>query len=203
MTAKKLHNAITEELKVFISIAACALGAAIASGFDSEAWLARCAEVDAEARRMRGAWSNCTARATSPAENIVVPLEFHPDGSPKFTLRAAEAQMFLESGLVWARGAEALMYNARGVVEGRATVSSCVVDLNAKSGWAEGPVVVSYGGCTVEGSGLYVSQSDGFCRVYDGVSMRAEWQAGDVKALKPVFGAKAEGRPEKKKGAKK
>ena len=188
-------------MKAFIAIAACALGAAAASGFDSEAWLVRRAALDEDAQRMRGVWSNCAMRATSPAEGLVLPLELHPDGSPKFTLRAAKAQMFVEgrTRLVWAEGVEGTMYDERGAVAGRATVESCAVDLNAKRGWGEGRARLVCGAYSLEGEGLYFSQPDEFAKIMHGASMSAAGPDDGGRAAKALGHGRAKRRKDGRK----
>lgn len=160
-------------MKVFTYIAAIVLPAA-ASAFDSEAWLAHRDAMGADADRMRSEWSNCTALVTAPAENLTIPVQLHPDGSPKIVLKSAKAQNFIQERKVWAEGVAGVVFGEDGSVAARASADSCVVDVRSRSGWAEGSVSVEYGPYSMRGGGFYFSGAEEFVKISGGVVMRAE-----------------------------
>ena len=148
--------------------------AATASAFDSEAWLARRAQMAREALELRAAYSNCVARLTVPAEDLTVPVEHFPDGSVKVAIRAKRAQFFLDTGLVWGEGVIVREFDADGEVVSSLSASSCVVDRNRKSGWAEGAAKATHGKTTVEGVGIYFSFPEEFVKISSDVVIRSE-----------------------------
>jgi len=176
-------------LKAFLAI--FCMTAAAAFGFDSEAWLAKRAALDADAQRMRSVWSECSASATSPAENLAIPIDLYEDGSPKFVLKAEKAQIFIEEKLVWAEGVEAMLYDRRGAVSARATAANCVIDRRTECGWCEGRARVDYGAYSLEGEGLYFSKREGFAKIFDSVSMRASGLDAGGKSMKALLGDRA------------
>ena len=176
-------------MKAFVAITC--ITAATAFGFDSEAWLAKRAALDADAQRMRSVWSGCVSAATSPAENLVIPLELHEDGSPKFVLKSARAQIFIDTKLVWAEGVEAVLYAKDGTVSARAVAANCVIDRESECGWCEGRVRVDYGSYSLEGECLYFSKREGFAKIFNSVSMRAGGLDVGGKSMKALLGDRA------------
>ena len=59
---------------------ACLLAALSAHAFDSAGWLGQRALLDREAERLRAAYPKFRERVVEPAENVVIPVESHPDG---------------------------------------------------------------------------------------------------------------------------
>ena len=103
---------------------ACLLSVALfaaplaARAFDSGAWLDKRAALDGEADRLRRAYAACAAHIVSPAENVTLPVESHPDGSVKALPALPEA---------WASGS----------VRGLRTRGGQTVDMK----WKDGKVV--------------------------------------------------------------
>ena len=148
---------------------------ALASAFDSRAWLARRARMENDARKLRAVYSNCVERLRSPAENLTVPIEHFPDGSVKATISARRAQVFLDSDYVWGEGVVVREYDADGKVELTLSAESCVVDRARKCGWAEGAAKASaHGQATVEGVGIYFSFSEEFVKIFSNAEIRFE-----------------------------
>ena len=155
-----------------------ALLALPASAFDSGAWLAERAALDLEAARLAAVYTNCAASLVTPAENLVVPVENHPDGSVKVTVTARRAQFFVDAGYVWGEGVTLREYGAGGTNEtARVEAGHCVVDRASKSVWAEGRVRVTYGGTTLEGEGIYFSFAREFVKIMSKVAI----ETSDVK----------------------
>lgn len=149
-----------------------------ASAFDSEAWLGKRELLDREAERLAGVYTNCTAALQTPAENLVVPIENHPDGSVKATISAERAQFFIDAGYVWGEGVVLCEYEVGGTnVKARVTAERCVVDRATKSGWAEGRVRAEYGKTTVSGEGIYFSFAEEYVKILSAVKI----ESSDVK----------------------
>jgi hypothetical protein len=154
---------------------AAVLAAFAAPAFDMDAWLARRARVDEEARAFRLVYSNCVAAVRLPAENVSVPVETWPDGAPKTLVRAEKAQFFIDEGLVWCAGVRLVEYARDGVTEKTdVRAASCVIDRAKKCGWAEGRVSARSGKTFLEGEGIYFSFSEEFVKIYSKVSIRTE-----------------------------
>lgn len=152
----------------------CVLAAFAAGAFDSRGWLGKRERFDREAARLQRVYADCVAALQTPAENLVVPIENHPDGSVKATVTAAKAQFFIDAGLVWGEGVELCEYEVGGTnVKARVTAEHCVVDRATKSGWAEGRVRVEYGGTSVEGDGIYFSFPEEYVKILSNVTIES------------------------------
>lgn len=157
-------------MKALVSI--FALLCLTAAGFDSAEWLEKRARLDKEAERLQGVYSNCTAALQTPAENLTVPIENHPDGSVKASIAAAKAQFFIDAGFVWGEDVTLCEFEPGGTnVKARVTAEHCVVDRESKSGWAEGRVRIEYGKTTLEGRGIYFSFSEEFVKIMSDVTI--------------------------------
>ena len=155
----------------------------IVHAFDSEGWLAKREVLGREAERLQAAYTACVARVVSPAENVTLPVESHPDGSVKSSITATGAQFFLDTGFVWGTNVVVRQMSTNGVVEAEVTAESCVVDRNTKSGWAEGHAHARYLKNEVEGDGIYFSFSEEFVTIYANTRIRAEDQKFDTTAI--------------------
>ena len=161
----------------------CALAASAACAFDSGDWLGKRARLDREAERLRSVYAKCVAALQTPAENLVVPIENHPDGSVKATITAAKAQFFIDAGLVWGENVVLCEYEVGGTnVKARVTAEHCVVDRETKSGWADGRVKVEYGRTTLEGDGIYFSFPEEYVKILSNVTIESsDLKFGGVK----------------------
>ena len=158
---------------------ACLLSVALfaaplaARAFDSGAWLDKRAALDGEADRLRRAYAACAAHIVSPAENVTLPVESHPDGSVKASVSAKAAQFFIDEGLVWGTNVVVRQFATNGVVEAEVEADCCVVDRNAKAGWVEGRVRARYLTTELEGERIYLSFSEEFVRISTNTVIRA------------------------------
>ena len=144
----------------------CVLAALTASAaFDSTEWLAKREMLTLEAERLQAAYSNCLARVSEAAEDVVVPLETFPNGSVKSSVFAKKAVFFLDTGLVWASGVCVKKQDEDGRVLSQIDARSCVIDRTTKSGWAEGPARLRHGTTEFVGEGVYFSSPEGFVSV--------------------------------------
>ena len=153
-------------MKWFVNIAVASV-AFSAPAFDSEAWLLKRGEVFRAASSLKARYAECAAKVSEPAENVMIPVESHPDGSVKSSVFAKKAQLFLESGLVWGEGVVVRDFREDGTQVSRVDAENCVVDRNAKAGWAQGKVKAVYNGTTLEGEGVYLSFAREFVLITD------------------------------------
>ena len=144
-----------------------ALAVSTAAAFDSDAWLRKREDMAREASRLKALYADCAAKATEPAENVAVPIESHPGGAVKSSVVAKKAQFFLESGLIWGEGVVVRELKADGSEFARIDAENCIVDRNARSGWAQGRVKAVYGGTVLEGEGVYLSFAGEFVAITD------------------------------------
>ena len=156
---------------------------AFALAFDSEEWLGKRELLSREAERLQAAYTNCVAQLDSPAENVTLPIERHPDGSVKAVITASAAQFFADSGLVWGTNVVVRQTSTNGVVEAVVAADSCVVDRQTKSGWAEGRVRARYMKNKVSGDGIYFSFPEEFVTIYANTRIRAKDQKFDTTAI--------------------
>lgn len=153
-------------MRSFVNIAV-AFAAMTATAFDSEAWLLKREGVTRDAMRLKALYADCQSKALEPAENVAVPIESHPDGSIKSSVFAKKAQFFLESGLVWGENVVVREFKKDGTQLARIDARNCIVDRNAKAGWAQGRIKAVYGGTSLEGEGVYLSFKDEFVAIMD------------------------------------
>ena len=164
-----------------LAAALAALALPPAAAFDSETWFGKREVLDREAERLQAAYADCAARAVAPAENVVLPVESHPDGSIKATVSAKAAQFFLQTGFVWGTNVVVRQYATNGVVEAEVVADRCVVDRGTKSGWVDGHARARYLGNEVEGDGIYFSFSEEFVRISSNTVIRAKDLKFDTK----------------------
>jgi lipopolysaccharide export system protein LptA len=138
-----------------------------AAAFDSDVWLFKRRQMTADAMKLKAFYEDCAAKASEPAENVAVPIENHPNGSVKSSVFAKKAQFFLESGLVWGEGVIVRELKDDGTVVAQINAENCVVDRNAKAGWAQGRVKALYDGTVLEGEGVYLNFKKEFVIITD------------------------------------
>ena len=160
-------------MKFPIAIAAMTASLAL-QAFDSADWLGKRELLEREAERLRVEYAKCLSSLKSPAENIIVPLENYPDGSVKSSVAAVKAQFFVETGFVWGEGVKVCLYDESGVETASIAARNCVVDRKTRSGWAEGPAKVVYGGTVVEGDGVYFSFAEEYVKITSNTSITSK-----------------------------
>ncbi len=156
-----------------------ALGAfASLQAFDLDAWQAKCAMLDQEAERLQIAYTNCVAQLQKPGEDIVIPIEQHPDGRTKVIISAKKAQFFLDTGFVWCEDVTVKELLPDGItVKAYIAADNCVIDRDTRSGWSQGHTLAQYEDYTVEGNGIYFS----FEEEYVKITSKSSILARDVK----------------------
>jgi len=151
------------------------LAATTAHAFDSASWLGQRALLDHEAERLRDAYPKFRDRVSQPAENVVIPVESHPDGSVKTSVFAERAQFFLQDGIVWAEGVEIRQYRRDGTEESRIEADNCIVDRSTKSGWSDGHARARYRDqAELEGDKLYFSAAEEYLKIFTNTVLRAD-----------------------------
>jgi hypothetical protein len=151
------------------------LAATCAHAFDSASWLGQRALLDREAERLRAEYPKFLGRVTEPAENVVIPVESHPDGSVKTSVFAARARIFLQEGFVWAEGVEIRQLRPDGSVESSIEAENCLVDRSTKSGWTEGRARARYrGDAELEGENVYFSAAEEYVKIFTNTVLRAD-----------------------------
>lgn len=149
-------------VEIFALLAASCLHA-----FDSEAWLAQRARHAADAERLRKAYASCAAAVSNPGENVVVPIEAHPDGSVKTCVSAEKAQFFLVEGLVWGQGVKIRQFRRDGSLEAWIDAENCVVDRKTRCGWVDGLAKAKYRDeAALQGRGVYFSAGSEYLSVH-------------------------------------
>lgn len=136
------------------------------AAFDSAAWFAKRAAYDADAARLRAAYTNSLAHVDSPAENVDIPVEKHDDGSVKLSIAAKKAQFFIVEGLIWGEGVCVRKFDEEGKVTAQIDATHCVIDRVSRSGWVEGHARVDHHGTVMDGDDVYFASSNGYVRVY-------------------------------------
>ena len=151
-----------------------ALLAMEAKAFNAADWHGKRELMTREAERLMAAYSNCVARLQTPAEDVTVPLDTFDDGSDKVLISAKKAQYFLDSGLVWAEDVVVRRFKKGGALEAQIDAKNCVVDRLSKSGWSDGPTVVTHGKTVFAGRGVYFSASEGYVKVFHDADIVSE-----------------------------
>jgi hypothetical protein len=144
-----------------------------ATAFNSERWLVERAD-DSDMMRLRAAYRESVAKLTSPAENVVFPLETFADGSVKSRLRASRAQIFPDTGFIWGEGIRVEQYKEPGSTNLWASLvaENCIVDRHSKTGWVEGSAKMTYGASSVAGRGVYFSLPREFIKILSQCEIR-------------------------------
>ncbi len=160
---------------IAILVAACVLmaGAACAA-FSSERWLAERAD-DSDVLRLRAAFTECSKKTVAPAENVSMVLESHPNGKVKSRITAARANIFPDSGYVWAEKIRLEQFDESGTnMTASLDAENCLVDRTTKTGWVDGNAYMTYGESSVKGRGIYFSLTREFIKIFSQSEIRTK-----------------------------
>ncbi len=158
-----------------ILLAATALASACLLAFDSERWLSEQRGDDSDMLRLRAEYAKCVKRIDVPAENVVLPIEFHANGAVKSRLKAGKAFMFADTGLIWGEKIRVEQYREDGrTVEASLVADNCIIDRKAKSGWVEGNARMDWDGTSVSGRGIYFSFDREFVKIFSQTEIRTK-----------------------------
>lgn len=176
-------------MRLFIEMALL-LAAASAQAFDSAAWLGQRALLDREAERLRAEYPRFKARVTSPAENITIPVESHPDGAVKTSVFARRAHIFIQEGYVWAEGVTIRQLRRDGSEESRLEAENCLVDRSTKSGWTEGRAHAKYRDqAELEGENVYFSAAEEYVKIFTNTVLHADGR--ELKSVRADYDRRA------------
>ena len=128
-------------------------------------------DADGLSERLAAAYSNCVTCLREPAIDVTVPVDTHPDGTVKTSIKAAKVQFFPETGLVWGEDVVVSMFSPDGKIEAQVCAASCVVDRTSKSGWAPGSASVKYKGTEVRGESVYFSAEEEYVAISRGAKV--------------------------------
>ena len=145
-----------------------------AFAFNSDEWHGKRELMAREAERLRAVYTNCVARLETPAEDVTVPVEMFDDGSVKVIVLAKKAQYFLDTGYVWGEDVTVKRFRQDGTLDGLIEAKNCVVDRQAKSGWAEGRARVEHGKTVFTGDGVYFSSPDSYVKVFENAAIESQ-----------------------------
>lgn len=149
--------------------------AVTAHAFDSAAWLGQRALLDREAEHLMAEYPRFRERVTTPAENVTIPVENHPDGTVKTSVFARRAYIFIQEGYVWAEGVTIRQLGRDGSEESRLEADNCLVDRSTKSGWTEGRARAKYRDqVDLEGENVYFSAAEEYVKIFTNTVLRAE-----------------------------
>jgi len=143
-------------------------------GFDAEAWAEKNAAMAQEAARMKAAYAEYAAKATSPAEDVTIPFETFDGGDVKAVIVAKNGQFFNDYGYVWARGITVEQYREDGTVDMRLEAESCLLDRPHKCCWVAGRVKATHRKTTLEGVDAFYCSSNEFLKVMSNARVVSE-----------------------------
>jgi hypothetical protein len=132
------------------------------SDADVDRWFNR--HSDQAWRPLAEKWATAKAAMNAPVENLMLPLDYHPNGRVKAVFRAAKSQMIGE-GLIYAESVTVDLLTDAGQPDGRLTAEGCLFDRVKKEGYCEGVVSVVKGADQIKGRGMYFSIEAQFIKI--------------------------------------
>lgn len=128
-------------------------------------------------------WDATKAAMTDPAENLTIPLEYHPDGRIKARLKARRAQIFDEGNTIYAEGIRVELLDLEGKVDGFLLADGILFDRKTKSGFCKGAVSVKKDADQLKGVGLYFSSTDEYIKILSNCEIRTRRFKGTFSKL--------------------
>lgn len=116
-------------------------------------------------------WATVKAAMTSPVENLMLPLDYFPNGRIRAQLRAKKAQIFMD-GFIFAESVNVEMLTEDGLPDGRLTAEGCLFDRKVKHGYCEGRVTMEKSGDRLKGRGMYFSIEGQFIKILNECEIR-------------------------------
>jgi len=129
---------------------------------ETDRWFNR--HADANWRQLAERYAPTKAAMATPVENLLLPLDHHPNGRVKAQLRAKKAQIFLD-GLIFAEGVSVELLTDDGKPDGNLTAEGCLFDRNTKQGYCEGIVSLEKSGDRLKGRGMYFSFEEQYIKI--------------------------------------
>lgn len=133
--------------------------------FDSEAWEARKATVDAEAERLKAAYAHYVLKVDAPSFDLQVPIEQYANGSVKTLIQARRAQFFMPDNVIWGKGITLTQFDERGKKSLQLNAENGLIDRPSGSCWVDGRVRIIHGGTMLEGVNAYYSATSDYFKV--------------------------------------
>lgn len=159
---------------LFLALAASCV-AHPAAAFDSEAWLAVREAQTAEAAAMHEKYDEYAAKVVAPAEDIVVPLENHADGSIKTSISAKRACFFLDDGFVWGEGITIRQFAPGGAIESQVDADRCLANRGTRKCWVDGRAKAYYRGqAEIEGESVYLDPNSEYIAIFTNTVLKSE-----------------------------
>jgi hypothetical protein len=141
---------------------AAALSCAASQDPEADRWFDR--HTEALWLPLVGRYVEAEAAMKSPIENLMLPLDYHPNGRLRAVLRAAKSQMFAD-GTIFAESVTVEMLTAEGQPDGRLTAEGCLFDRGKKHGYCRGLVSVDKGSDRLKGRDMYFSIAEQFIKI--------------------------------------
>ena len=138
------------------------------------AWTAKNDAMTKEAARMKSEYAVYSAKATKPAEDVVVPFETFDSGEVKATILAKSGQFFHDVGYVWAKDITVEQYKEDGSLDMRLEADTCLFDRPHKCCWIAGHVKANHRKTTLEGDDAFYCTSNGFLKVMSNAKVVSE-----------------------------
>lgn len=138
-----------------------------------------------DATRLREAFAEHRGKMDNPAEQVVIPLMSHSDGTAMVEVQAEKAQRFegpalddssrkkrKSSRFILCQGVTLRQFDQEGGVSAEVRAPECFIDLATGSAWFEGTVNGRYNvDYPFTGDGIYFSSEDFFVKIYSKVEI--------------------------------
>lgn len=138
--------------------------------FDLASSTARFSEDEA---RLKAEYKKYVKKVDKPSEEIVVPVENHPDGSLKVEVCAGKAQFFNKDAIIWCGDVIVREFGLDKKLKMELEADTCIIDRNTKSGWINGLGKGHYGKTKIQGRGIYFSFSEEFVKILSNVMVES------------------------------
>lgn len=122
-------------------------------------------------KQLQERWERANAEMATPVENLVLPVEFHPNGRVKIVLRAKQSQMF-KDGYIFATGVHFDMFDVDGKKNGEMVMDDCLFDRERRIGYCKGRVHVNRDGDALKSRGMYFSTEPNFIKLLSECEIR-------------------------------
>jgi len=122
-------------------------------------------------KALQARWERANAEMATPVENLVLPVEFHPNGRVKVILRAKQSQMFAD-GYIFALGVQFDMFDGDGRKNGEMVMDDCLFEREKRIGYCKGRVHVNRDGDTLKSRGMYFSTEPNFIKLLSECEIR-------------------------------
>lgn len=133
--------------------------------FDSAAWEARKATVDAEAERLKAAYAHYVLKVDAPSFDLRIPLEQYANGSVKTMIHAKRAQFFTSDNVIWGKEITLTQFDDHGKKSLELNAENALIDRPSGACWVNGRVQIIHGGTMLEGVNAYYSSTSDYFKI--------------------------------------